>query len=100
MTFRCPDPRSASKRLHGLTNGLLVRPYAALLRAFTVWKLKRECERTIQSFLAVSEALGISIWSPRQTPEQRARLHRVHEIRNQLLKLKFPHLSQTNPKTL
>lgn len=91
MTFRCLDPRNASKRLHGLTNGL----YGPFLRALTVWKLKRECERTLQSFLAVSEALGLSIWSPKQTPEQRARLQRVHEIRNQLLKLKFPHLSQT-----
>lgn len=70
-----------------------------LLRALKVWKLKRECERTLKSFLAISEALGISIWSPRQTPEQLDRIQRVQEIRNQLLKLKFPHFSQTNPKT-
>lgn len=95
MTFRCPYPRNASKRLHGLTNGL----YGPLLRAFLNWKLRREGEKTMKSFMAVSEAMGLSPFSQRQTPEQLARLARVHAIRNELVKLNFPHLSQTNPKT-
>lgn len=55
----------------------------------------------MRSFMAVSEAMGLSIYSQKQTPEQLARLQRVHEIRNELGKLNYSHLqTQTpNPKT-
>jgi len=53
------------------------------------------------SFMAVSEAMGLSPFSQKQTPEQLARLERVHTIKSELIRLNFSHLkTQTpNPKT-
>jgi len=90
MTFRHIVPSEASKRLHGFHSNAPDGPYARLLRAWTIWRLRREGEKTMRSFLAVSEALGLPLFSPKQTPEQLKRLARVHEIRNTLMKLKFP----------
>lgn len=70
----------------------------SLLRAWKSWRLKREGRQLMASFFATTEALGMSPYSSRQTPENTARLVRVHAIRDELRQLNFGHLNTTQTK--
>lgn len=69
----------------------------SLLKAWKTWRLKREAKAHMASFFATTEALGLSPWADKNTPENVARLRRVHAIRDELRALHFSHLNRPQP---
>lgn len=90
---RCPDPRTPTKRLlrsrMASIRGILAREWKEIRQLWRYFRLKREGEQIMRSYTAVAEAMGHSMMSPPPSKEQQQRLARVHDIRAEMIAIRW-----------
>lgn len=61
----------------------------SLRNLFRYLKLRREARKLMRQYTNVAEAMGRPIMSAPQTPQQQQRLDRVHEIRAEMIAIRW-----------
>lgn len=82
-TKRLLRPRMAAIR------GFLAREWKEIRQLWRYFRLKREGEQIMRSYTAVAEAMGHSMMSPPPSKEQQQRLSRVHDIRAEMIAIRW-----------
>lgn len=69
-----------------------------LWRQYRIWKLKREGQQLMDSFLRVAQQLGHSPNCQQHPRFQIAKLERINKIAAELRMLSFPHLADNSSR--
>lgn len=90
---RCPDPRTITKRLlrprMAAIRGFLAREWKEIRQLWRYFRLKREGEQIMREYTRIAEAMGNRMMSPPSTPQQQQRLARVHDIRAEMISIRW-----------
>lgn len=92
-TVRCADPRTPTKRLlrsrMAVIRGFLAREWKEIRQLWRYFRLKREGERVMREYTRIAEAMGYALMSPPHSTQQQQRLARVHDIRAEMIAIRW-----------